>query len=201
VKRSVIFVLFVVVAITALLFSGKLLRRQDQDSTHASQQTTSIRAPKKGDMAPDFTLKVLGEKGKTMQLSSLKGKGVIVNFWATWCEPCKIELPWLVELQKKYGPEGLQIIGVADDESGEKSISAFAQKMGINYPILLGTDQVADQYGGLDGLPTSFFIDRSGKVVDVLIGIDSESRLEDSIKKSLGQGGSSDSNTKTASAK
>ncbi len=200
-KRSVIFVLFVVVAITALLFSGKLLRRQDQDSTHASQQTTSIRAPKKGDMAPDFTLKVLGEKGKTMQLSSLKGKGVIVNFWATWCEPCKIELPWLVELQKKYGPEGLQIIGVADDESGEKSISAFAQKMGINYPILLGTDQVADQYGGLDGLPTSFFIDRSGKVVDVLIGIDSESRLEDSIKKSLGQGGSSDSNTKTASAK
>ncbi len=200
-KRSVIFVLFVVVAITALLFSGKFLRRQDQDSTHASQQTTSIRAPKKGDMAPDFTLKVLGEKGKTLQLSSLKGKGVIVNFWATWCEPCKIELPWLVELQKKYGPEGLQIIGVADDESGEKSISAFAQKMGINYPILLGTDQVADQYGGLDGLPTSFFIDRSGKVVDVLIGIDSESRLEDSIKKSLGQRGSSDSNTKTASAK
>jgi len=198
VKGSVIVVLFVVVAITALLFSGSVLHRAKNPAATGHQQLSS-KAPRKGDVAPDFTLKVLGENGKTMQLSSLKGKGVIVNFWATWCEPCKIELPWLVELQKKYGPEGLQIIGVADDDSGEKTISSFARKMGINYPILLGTDQVADQYGGLDGLPTSFFIDRSGKVVDVLIGIDSESRLEDSIKKSLGQGGSSDSTTKTAS--
>ena len=199
-KGSVIVVLFVVVAITALLFSGSVLHRAKNPAATGHQQLSS-KAPRKGDVAPDFTLKVLGENGKTMQLSSLKGKGVIVNFWATWCEPCKIELPWLVELQKKYGPEGLQIIGVADDDSGEKTISSFARKMGINYPILLGTDQVADQYGGLDGLPTSFFIDRSGKVVDVLIGIDSESRLEDSIKKSLGQGGSSDSNTKTAASK
>ena len=197
-KGSVIVVLFVVVAITALLFSGSVLHRAKNPAATGHQQLSS-KAPRKGDMAPDFTLKVLGENGKTMQLSSLKGKGVIVNFWATWCEPCKIELPWLVELQKKYGPEGLQIIGVADDDSGEKTISDFAHKMQINYPVLLGTDQVAVQYGGLDGLPTSFFIDRSGKVVDVLIGIDSESRLEDSIKKSLGQGGSSDSTTKTAS--
>jgi thiol-disulfide isomerase/thioredoxin len=200
VKGSVIVVLFVVVAITALLFSGSVLHHAKNPAATGHQQLSS-KAPRKGEVAPDFTLKVLGENGKTMQLSSLKGKGVIVNFWATWCEPCKIELPWLVELQKKYGPEGLQIIGVADDDSGEKTISTFARKMGINYPILLGTDQVADQYGGLDGLPTSFFIDRSGKVVDVLIGIDSESRLEDSIKKSLGQGGSSDSNTKTAASK
>jgi len=200
VKGSVIVVLFVVVAITALLFSGSVLHRAKNPAATGHQQLSS-KTPRKGDVAPDFTLKVLGENGKTMQLSSLKGKGVIVNFWATWCEPCKIELPWLVELQKKYGPEGLQIIGVADDDSGEKTISDFAHKMQINYPVLLGTDQVADQYGGLDGLPTSFFIDRSGKVVDVLIGIDSESRLEDSIKKSLGQGGSSDSNTKTAASK
>ena len=186
-----------VVAVSALLFSGKYLRHQGSGNTHVQ----SSRAPQKGDMAPDFTLKVLGENGKTLRLSSLKGKGVIVNFWATWCGPCKIEMPWLVELQKKYGPEGLQIIGVADDDSGEKSISDFARKMQLNYPVLLGTEQVAEQYGGLEGLPTSFFVDRSGKVVDVLIGIDSESRLEDSIKKSLGPGGGRDSNTKTASAK
>ena len=185
-----------VVAITALLFSGKYLRRD----SHASQHISS-RAPQKGDTAPDFTLKVLDGAGKTMQLSSLRGKGVLVNFWATWCEPCKIELPWLVELQNKYGPQGLQIVGVADDDSAEKSISDFAHKMKINYPVLLATDQVEDQYGGLDGLPTSFFIDRSGKVVDVVIGIDSESRLEDSIKKSLGHGGSSDANTRTASTR
>lgn len=199
-KGSVIVVLFVVVAITALLFSGSVLHHA-KNQTASSPRQLSSKAPEKGDMAPDFTLKILGENDKTIQLSSLKGKGVVVNFWATWCEPCKIELPWLVELQKKYGPEGLQIIGVAADDSGEKTISTFAHKMGINYPILLGTDQVADQYGGLEGLPTSFFIDRSGKVVDVVIGIDSESRLEESIKRSLGQGGSSDSNAKTAASK
>jgi len=197
VNKSVIFVLFVVVAVSALLFGGKYLRHTD--SAKAGPQAAS-RTPKQGDVAPDFTLKVLGDGSKTMQLSSLKGKGVMINFWATWCEPCKIELPWLVELQKKYGSEGLQILGVAADDSGEKSISDFAAKMKINYPILLGTDQVADQYGGLEGLPSSFFIDRSGKVVDVVIGIDSESRLEESIKKSLGQGGSSDS-AKTTAAK
>ena len=195
-KKSAIFVLFIVVAITALLFSGKYLRRDTPAGQHISS-----RAPQKGDIAPDFTLKVLEGNGKTMQLSSLRGKGVLVNFWATWCEPCKIELPWLVELQTKYAPQGLQIVGVADDESGEKSISDFAHKMKINYPVLLGTDQVADQYGGLEGLPTSFFIDRSGKVVDVVIGIDSESRLEDSIKKSLGPGNSSDANTRTAATR
>lgn len=196
-KKSAIFVLFVVVAITALLFSGKYLRR----FTPAGQQRISIRAPQKGDIAPDFTLKVLEGNGKTMQLSSLKGKGVLVNFWATWCEPCKIELPWLVELQTKYAPQGLQIVGVADDDSAEKTIADFAHKMKINYPVLLATEKVEDQYGGLEGLPTSFFIDRTGKVVDVIIGIDSESRLEDSIKKSLGQGGGSDANTRTASTR
>jgi thiol-disulfide isomerase/thioredoxin len=197
VNKSVIFVLFVVVAVSALLFGGKILRPRTDPR---QGPPTALHTPKQGDVAPDFTLKVLGDGSQTMQLSSLKGKGVMINFWATWCEPCKIELPWLVELQKKYGSEGLQILGVAADDSGEKSITDFAAKMKINYPVLLGTDQVADQYGGLEGLPSSFFIDRSGKVVDVLIGIDSESRLEESIKKSLAQGGSSDS-TKTTAAK
>lgn len=188
--------MFVVVAITALLFSGKHLRRDTPAGQHLSS-----RAPLKGDIAPDFTLKVLEGNGKTMQLSSLRGKGVLVNFWATWCEPCKIELPWLVELQTKYAPQGLQIVGVADDDSAEKTIADFTHKMKINYPVLLATEKVEDQYGGLEGLPTSFFIDRSGKVVDVIIGIDSESRLEDSIKKALGQGGNSDANTTTASTR
>lgn len=153
-------------------------------------------APANGAIAPDFTLKRVGAHGKAMSLSSLKGKAVLLNFWATWCEPCKIEMPWLVELQKKYGPQGLQVVGVAMDDAGVKAISAFARKMGVNYPILQGTEAVADLYGGLDGLPTTFFLDRSGKVVDQALGLESESLIEDSIKKSLGNG-----TTSTVSAK
>jgi cytochrome c biogenesis protein CcmG/thiol:disulfide interchange protein DsbE len=190
-------VLFVVVAITALLFSGKYMSRH-QGSANAGFQDSGAR-PAIGTTAPDFTLKVLGEKGKTLQLSQLKGKAVLINIWATWCEPCKVELPWLVELQKKYGPQGLQILGVAEDESGEKTIMAFAQKMGLNYPILQGTNSVGDLYPS-EGLPLSVYVDRSGTVVFRAVGLVSESVMEDAIKKSLGQGGGNP-NTNTTSTK
>jgi thiol-disulfide isomerase/thioredoxin len=161
-------VLFTVVAVTAGLFvSSKYV------------------APRKG-IAPDFELKVLDGQGQTMRLSSLKGKAVLVNLWATWCEPCKVELPWLVELQKKYGPQGFQILGVAQDESDDKTIVAFARKMGLNYPILHGNDKMNDLYPS-DGLPLSVYIDRSGRIVFRAVGLVSESVMEDAIKKALGQ--------------
>ncbi len=141
--------------------------------------------PKAGSAAPDFTLPDL--KGKSIQLSSFKGKAVVVDFWATWCEPCKVEMPWLVDLQKKYGPQGLQILGVAMDDADEQTIQEFAHKMGVNYPVLKGTEAVADLYGGLDGLPATFFVDRSGKIVDVAVGLTNQSVLEDSIKRALEQ--------------
>src|SRR6266404_619472 len=139
----------------------------------------------KGKVAPEFELKTLDNK--TVRLSGLKGKAVLVNFWATWCEPCKVEIPWLVDLQKKYGPQGLQIVGITKEDGDEKTITDFTKKMGVNYTILVGTSNVMDQYGGIDGLPTSFFLDRSGKVVRQVVGLDSESVLEDAIKKSLTQ--------------
>jgi cytochrome c biogenesis protein CcmG/thiol:disulfide interchange protein DsbE len=139
-------------------------------------------------------LKIVDRQGKAMRLSTLQGKAVLLNFWATWCGPCKIEMPWLAELQKKYGPQGLQVVGVAMDDAAEKDISRFARKMGVNYPVLQGTESVADLYGGLEGLPVSFFIDRSGKVSDKIVGLVSESVIEDAIKKSL----ASNDNTKAA---
>jgi thiol-disulfide isomerase/thioredoxin len=169
VKRSVIFVLFVVVAVTALLLSGKYLSH-----------------PTLG-MAPDFELKVLEGPGQTMRLSSLRGKAVLVNLWATWCEPCKAEMPWLVDLQKKYGPQGFQILGVAQDDSDDKTILDFAHKMGLNYPILQGNNKMGDLYPS-DGLPLSVYVDRSGKVVFRAVGLVSESVMEDAIKKALGPG-------------
>src|SRR5579864_1371185 len=144
--------------------------------------------PDKGSLAPDFDLKILDGQGGTLQLSSLRGKAVLVNFWATWCEPCKIEMPWLIELQKKYGPQGFQIVGVTNEETNEKTIADFARKMGVNYPVVRGTTKAVDSYGVTDGLPTSFFIDRSGKVVAEVVGLRNESIIEDAIKSSLEQG-------------
>lgn len=143
--------------------------------------------PPKGSVAPDFSLKSLPD-GKTVTLSSLRGKAVVVNFWATWCEPCKIEMPSLVDLQKKYGPQGLQIVGVAMDDADDKEISTFAHKMGVNYMVLRGTEKVGDLYGGIDRLPMTYYLDRSGKVVDETMGMAGESTLEDAIKRALAQG-------------
>jgi len=136
-----------------------------------------------GTPAPDFTLETLD--GKSVSLSSLRGKAVVVNFWATWCGPCKIETPWLVELQNQYGAQGLQIVGVAMDDSGKDEIARFAKDMGMNYPVVLGREAVGQAYGGVDALPESFFIGRDGKIVDKIMGLEGRSEIEDAIKKAL----------------
>lgn len=133
--------------------------------------------------APDFTLESLD--GKSMKLSDLRGKAVLLNFWATWCGPCKIETPWLVEMQNEYGNQGLQVVGVAMDDSGKDEIAKFAKDMGVNYPVLLGKEAVGDEYGGVPALPESFFIGRDGKIVDRIIGLKGRADIEDSIKKAL----------------
>jgi len=139
-----------------------------------------------GKPAPDFTLESL--EGKNIQLSGYKGQAVLLNFWATWCGPCKIEMPWFVELQKEYGPQGLQIVGVAMDDSSKDDIAKFVKEMGVNYPILIGKEAVGEQYGGVNVLPTTFFIDRDGKIVAREFGLQSRSLFVDNIKKALTQG-------------
>jgi len=199
VNKSVIFVLAGVIVVSVVLsFGGKFLPHKN---TGTGFYTDGM-SPAEGTMAPDFTLPVLqGADGKTLQLSSLKGKAVLVNLWATWCEPCKVELPWLVELQKKYGDQGFVILGVTSkDESSDETILAFAHKMKMNYPILRGNSKVDDLYPST-GLPLSIFVDRSGKVVRRVVGIAAEeSVMEDAVKKALGQSSSS-AKMNTASAK
>jgi len=142
-------------------------------------------------MAPDFTLQSLD--GKAVRLSDFHGKAVLLNFWATWCEPCKVEMPWFVELQKQYGPQGLQIVGVSmDTDDVPEGVAKFAKTMGVDYPILVGkepaTDAVASLYGGVQFLPVSFYIDRQGKIVDKVFGLKGRGEIEDLIKKTLGPG-------------
>jgi thiol-disulfide isomerase/thioredoxin len=152
---------------------------------HMARRSGSIPTPSilKSSPAPDFTLDSL--EGKSMRLSDLRGKAVLLNFWATWCSPCKIEMPWFVELQNEYGPQGLQIVGVAMDDSGKDEIAKFAKDMGVNYPVLIGKEAVGDAYGGVPALPESFFIGRDGKIVDRIIGLKGKEDIEESIKRAL----------------
>ncbi len=138
----------------------------------------------RGAPAPDFTLKTLD--GKPFKLSELRGKAVLLNFWATWCAPCKIETPWIVDLQNQYGSQGLQVVAVSmDDESDTEDVKKFVQEMHMTYPVLRGTEEVGNQYGGVDYLPTVFFVGRDGNVTGRIQGIRGRSDLEDNVKKAL----------------
>jgi thiol-disulfide isomerase/thioredoxin len=121
-----------------------------------------------------------------MRLSDLRGQAVLLNFWATWCGPCKIETPWLVELQNQYASQGLRVVGVEMGDDSKDDIAKFMKDMGVNYPILLGKEAVGEAYGGVPALPETFFIGRDGKIVDKIIGLKGKADIEDSIKKALG---------------
>jgi thiol-disulfide isomerase/thioredoxin len=203
VDRRVVLILALVIAFTGVVIAVKGHPRANNvvdlsvaQPSGVQQETAKPGAeasgpdtpePQKGSLAPDFSLRSLPD-GKEVRLSSLRGKAVVVNFWATWCEPCKIEMPSLVDLQKKYGSQGLQIVGVVMDDAEDKEISGFAHRMGVNYIVLRGTEKVGDLYGGIEHLPMTYYLDRSGKVVDATVGMAGEATLEDAIKRALAQG-------------
>jgi thiol-disulfide isomerase/thioredoxin len=173
--RNPLALVFVAVVAASMLYVGFHMARRDGSGA------PSILS--KSTPAPDFTLERLD--GGSLKLSDLRGKAVLLNFWATWCGPCKIETPWLVELQKQYASQGLQVVGVAMDDSGKEDIEKFAKDMGVNYPVVLGKEAVGEEYGGVPALPESFFIGRDGKIVDRIIGLKGRGDIEDSIKKAL----------------
>ncbi len=182
-KRNLFILLIVIFTVTLMLVVG---RRAAQNRGVSGPALTG-RNPE-GSMAPDFALK--STDGRTVRLSDYRGKAVLLNFWATWCPPCKIEMPWFVDLQKQYGAEGLQVIGVAMDDDADKEsakIGQFAQSMNLNYVVLLGNEKVGDAYGGVEGLPTTFYIGRDGKIVAAVSGLVSHSEIEDNIKKALAE--------------
>ena len=142
--------------------------------------------PWSGGPAPALELEDL--TGQVHRLADYRGKVVLVNFWATWCEPCNVEMPWLVDLHKKYASQGFEILGVAMDDIGEKGIAKFAQEKHVDYPILIGDDPVGDAYGGIPFLPGNFYIDRSGKIVDKAFGLKGKAEMEQDIQKIIASG-------------
>lgn len=136
--------------------------------------------------APSFRLKSVD--GKTVSLADYKGKAVLLNFWATWCGPCKLEMPWLIEMQKKYASQGFTVLGISEDDGSTKEVTDFMAKMGVDYPVLMYDDQLNKSYGGIDYLPTSYYIGRDGKVIIESGGLISESEMEANIQKILATG-------------
>ena len=161
----------------AMLASGKYL---DRARKHGP---VKLVGEVQGVQAPDFTLTTLD--GSKIRLSDFRGKAVLLNFWATWCPPCKVEMPWFADLQKQYGKDGLVVLGVAMDDTEPATIAKFASELGVNYPVLLGTDKVSDDYGDVQYLPTTFYINRNGTIVEKLTGLLDRKDIEEAVQKAL----------------
>jgi len=133
--------------------------------------------------APGWDLKDID--GQTVHSSDFAGKVVVLDFWATWCPPCRAEIPGFIELQRKYQAQGLAVIGVSVDQASAGTVKEFAEKLMINYPVVLGDTKTVDAYGGIAGLPTTFVIDRNGRMVKQHLGFTERSEIESEIKPLL----------------
>ena len=165
---------------TALLF-GYLVA--GCSTSTKSVNAASVKPDKDRKPAPDFALK--DADGKVVHLSDYKGKVVLLDFWATWCGPCKIEIPWFMEMQRKNKDKGFEVLGVAMDDEGWEVVKPFVTKMAVNYRMVIGNDTTAQAYGGVDALPTTFLIDRAGKIAAVHVGLASKRDFEDGIQELL----------------
>lgn len=125
--------------------------------------------------APDFEMKTL--EGETFELAEHRGDVVVVNFWATWCAPCVQEIPVFIEMQRKFGDDGLQFVGVSLDKQGFEVVRPFAEKMQINYPLVVDDGSLAKEFGGLQGVPTTYVVDTNGEIQHRIEGITTEQHL------------------------
>lgn len=133
--------------------------------------------------APAWTLKDLD--GKAVSLADFKGKVIVLDFWATWCPPCREEIPGYIELQKKYGKDGLVVIGVSLDQKGPAQVKKFAEKNGMNYSVVMGDGKIVDAFGSFTSIPTTFLINREGKIVHQKSGMWKHDEYEALVKKAL----------------
>ncbi len=185
-KKSLLVIIAVVAVIAATYVADRATR---QPRISVPKIATANSAPA---LAPDVTLKDLD--GKDLSLAQYKGKVVLVNFWATWCEPCQVEIPWLIEIQQKYAAKGFTVLGIAMDDDGARVVTPWVQKerfdvngskSQMNYPIVIGNDAAADKFGGLLGYPTSLLVTRDGKIVKRITGLISYDEITKSIESQL----------------
>jgi cytochrome c biogenesis protein CcmG/thiol:disulfide interchange protein DsbE len=148
-------------------------------------QSSDAEAAAKGDLkaAPDFSLEDAG--GNKVTLSDLKGQVVLLNFWATWCGPCKIEMPWFIDFQRKYKDQGFTVVAVSLDEEGWDVVRPYAEEMQLNFPVVVGSEELATKFGEMPALPTTFIINKQGEIVDSHMGLVDRSVYEEQIESLL----------------
>jgi len=177
-KGSNIFKFFCIFSLILVTFS--LLSCQQgitsQDEVKTARAGSSV-------MAPDFTLPDID--GKPFSMSSTKGKVVILDFWSIGCTPCKDEIPHFVELYNEYKDQGLEIIGMCLDVGAERYIKSFLQSKGAEYPVVFADRKVVSSYGGVQYIPTTFIIDREGRITEKFVGYRSKEFFESRIKELL----------------
>jgi thiol-disulfide isomerase/thioredoxin len=185
-KKSLLVIIAVVAVIAATYLADRATRQPKNTIAKASFSNAAAKP------APDVSLKDLD--GKDLSLAQYRGKVVLVNFWATWCEPCQVEIPWLIEMQQRYAAQGFTVLGIAMDEEGASVVTPWVKKerfdvngskSQMNYPIVIGDDAAADKFGGLLGYPTSVLINRDGKIVKRITGIISYDEISKSIESQL----------------
>ncbi len=156
----------------------------EKDYTGKVSLVTGVQSPE-GELAPDFYW--FNKDGNKISLRSLKGKTVLINFWATWCGPCKAELPDIEAISKQYASKGLVVIGISEDQGPGllKDVSSFVRKHELTYQIVIDNDEIANAYGGINAIPTSFIVNKDGKIVKKWVGLRGKSFFESTVKSAL----------------
>ena len=182
ITKTMKIVLVPLAVLTAILLWGHAAAHGGDASTARATPNPSAAAAK---VAPDFSLP--DPDGKTVRLSDFKGKVVLLDFFATWCPPCRNEIPHFIEMQKQFAARGFTMLGVAFDQQGAAVVKPFARQAGVNYPLALGDSQVAQAYGGVDALPTTFLIGRDGRILQTYVGYTDQADFEQAIQSALGK--------------
>lgn len=150
-------------------------------SAHSAAQAQQAHSDRKP--APEFTLQ--DASGASVKLSDYRGKVVLLNFWATWCGPCTMEIPWFTEFQQQYKSQGFEVLGVSMDDDGWKVVKPYITAHNMNYRVVLGNDSVSQLYGGVDSLPTTFLIDKGGHIAYAHVGLAGRNEYLNEIQKLL----------------
>lgn len=172
-------------SILILFYSATLIgcQKENETKTTPSVNNSSSTANMQGDenKAPDFTL--INTDGKNVSLSDYKGKVVIIDFWATWCPPCRRGIPDLIDLKNEF-KDKIAVIGISlDMENTKAGVPDFVDKMGINYPVVYFNDKVINDYGGISAIPTTFIIDKNGNIVKKIVGLYPKSEIEKQLNE------------------
>lgn len=182
--------IFILAICIFFILSFTNCQAQPKKTTEQNESTSSEQTTTEGKtLAPDFTLKDLS--GNEVGPASFRGKVLVIDFWATWCPPCREAIPHLISMKQKYGDQGFEVLGVSMDKGPDalSTVKTFAQEQGVNYPIVIGNQTIANSYGGISGIPTFFIVDKNGYIIKSQTGYDEDvgQMMADEVEKLLSQ--------------